>query len=124
MMSATAEQRMKKITNRSAREYVQELKPFEANNLFAEWITVKYREGNKWADKRAYVVFSYQKHWPLFIYDGQAQVWFENTETVSATTSRHRSQAHPHCPTIACDRDTMREVLTKGVNAVILRGER
>lgn len=112
-----------KIPNKQAREYVQELKPFTASNIFAEWITVKYREEDRWKDRRIYVVFSYGKHWPLFVYDGQAEVWFENTERHSSTTSRHRSQAHPLRPTIACDVQTMKEVLTTGVNAVLLRGE-
>ena len=124
-----------KIPNRQARGYVQELKPFTASNIFAEWITVKYREEDRWKDRRIYVVFSYGKHWPLFVYDGQAEVWFENTERYSDggvrpprldllnTTSRHRSQAHPLRPTIACDVQTMKEVLTTGVNAILLRGE-
>lgn len=118
-----------KISNKQTRGYVQELKPFTASNIFAEWITVKYREpaeqggGERWMDRKVYAVFSYGKHWPLFVYDGQAEVWFENTERYSNTTSRHRSQAHPLRPTIACDVATIKEVLTVGVNAILLRGE-
>jgi hypothetical protein len=114
-----------KISNKQARGYVQELKPFTASNIFAEWITVKYREGEveRWMDRKVYAVFSYGRHWPLFVYDGQAEVWFENTERYSNTTSRHRSQAHPLRPTIACDVATIKEVLTVGVNAILLRGE-
>ena len=44
-----------------------------------------------------YVVYSYGTHWPLFVWDGFD--WYENEERASATTSKHRSQTHPHTPT-------------------------
>lgn len=70
-----------KTSNRNCRALVQSLTPFQANNLFA----VK--------EKGLYVVYSYGRHWPLFIrHDG---VWYGNSDRYSRTTSRHESQSNP-----------------------------
>ena len=113
-----------KIANREARDYVRSRKEFRGSNLFAEWVTVSYTdEHDQWQERDVYVVYSYGKHWPLFVFDDLAGVWFENMDSYSVTTSKHRSQAHPHVPTIACDKEVTRRVITEGVNAVVLRGE-
>lgn len=76
---------MAKIANKDARSYVQNKNPFEGSNLYAKW------------HNNTYVVYSYGEHFPLFVFsDG---TWFENSERVSVTTSKHRSQVHPHCET-------------------------
>ena len=70
-----------KVSNSSARTFVQSRLPFKGNNTFGETI-----DG-------VYVVFSYGHHWPLFVYvDG---TWYENQERYSVSTSKHRSQLHP-----------------------------
>lgn len=59
-----------------------------------------FRNGNntlfsaEW--RRLYVVYSYGEHWPLFIYDRDMGVWFENETSSTVTTNKHRSQARPH----------------------------
>lgn len=113
-----------KIANKDARDYVRSRKEFKGSNLFAEWVTVKYTDENgHWQTRDVYVVASYGKHWPLFVYDDLVGVWFENMDRYSVTTSKHKSQAHPNVPTIACDKDVIRDVIANGVNAVVLRGE-
>jgi len=77
-----------KIANYQARGYVEEHRPFIANNIFAEWTD----------DDSRYVVYSYGKHWPLFIWDAQTQRWYANVSKYSVTTSKHRSTTHPHIP--------------------------
>lgn len=74
-----------KISGQKARAYVQARKPFTNHNgqLYGKW------------DGAVYVVYSYGPHWPLFIYDAKHDVWFENEDRYSATTSKHRSQTHP-----------------------------
>lgn len=70
-----------KVSNSSARTFVQSKLPFKGNNTFGE------TRGS------VYVVFSYGHHWPLFAYvDG---TWYENQERYSVSTSKHRSQLHP-----------------------------
>jgi hypothetical protein len=104
-----------KIANRDARQYVQTKRPFAASNLYSEW--------KKLGDRYVYIVYSYGPHWPLFLYDNEVGVWFENMDHYSRTTSKHRSQSHPHVPTIACSAHTIKQAKHIGVNAVLLRGE-
>jgi len=71
-----------KISNCNARCQVQSLKEFKANNIWSEWV-----------DDTRYVVYSYNTHWPLFIFDVRTDTWFENA---SVSTSRHKMQCYPH----------------------------
>jgi len=72
---------VERIANTRASAYVTERKSFRGSNLFACQIG------------QAYVVFSFGMHWPLYAYrDG---VWYENMESNSVTTSKHRRQARP-----------------------------
>lgn len=101
-----------RIANHQARAYVQELKPFVANNIFAE-----FRRDENGNDK--YVVFSYGQHWPLFIFDYQTDAWYENKSKYGVTTSKHHSQTHPHQETIPLHVDDMIKVVDRGVTAII-----
>lgn len=58
---------------------------------------------------RLYVVYSYGEHWPLYIYDTDMGVWFENTtKPPSSTTSRHHNAARPRdAETVHLARDEM-----------------
>jgi hypothetical protein len=75
-----------KTSNCNARQFVQSLKEFKANNLWSEWVQ----------DGARYVVYSYDRHWPLFIYEVRIDAWFENTSKYGITTSKHKSQSNPH----------------------------
>jgi len=89
-----------RITNREAKDYVDNLKEFKANNLSAQ-VKGKY-----------YVVYSYG-YWPLYVYDFDSNIWHENEDRYSVTTSKHRGQARPRW------RDTVkvrREELDKLIN--------
>jgi hypothetical protein len=81
-----------RVANRDARWYVTHLRPFTGSNIDAVW-----RKNNLTGD-RMYVVTSYGAHFPLFIWENG--VWYENVDKYSVTTSKHRSQTHPHCETI------------------------
>lgn len=72
-----------KTSNRNARYAVDNLCPFQANNLYAQ------NRG------RFYVVFSYGEHWPLWVHDNRSHVWYENSDKYSVTTGRHKSQSRP-----------------------------
>ena len=81
---------MPKITNKQARAFVQNLKPFATSRrtLYAEWQT-----------PTLYAVFSYGPHWPLFIYDVEDGTWFENEDKYGVTTTQHRNHTHPRTKT-------------------------
>lgn len=75
---------MIRIANRDARWYVTENKEFKGSNTFAEWINDKY------------VVFSYGKHWILYLFDSNFRVWYGCNEKTSTSTSKQSSQLHPN----------------------------
>jgi hypothetical protein len=81
-----------KIANKDARHFVQKEHPFEGSNLYAQF-GCNHDTGETW-----YVVYSYGLHYPMFVKANG--VWFENEDKYSPTTSKHRSQAHPLCPTV------------------------
>lgn len=77
-----------KIANRDAREWVLKQRPFQGSNMFAEF---------SGPDPKGYVVYSYGKHFPMYIclHLGGYDVWFANEDKYSRSTTRHQSQARP-----------------------------
>ena len=100
---------MDKISNSRCRAYVQRHKPFKGSNLYATPI-------DKGTDNHRYVVYSYGEHFPLLIYTRGC--WFENEDRPSRTTSRHRTQAHPLCPTVVLSTHWMRTLAVWGYEAI------
>ena len=80
----------KRISRRDARAKVQAREAFKTHNgnLFARWETPD-----------TYVVYSYGPLWPLFIWDKKLNLWMENGDKSSRTTSQHRGYTHPHVTT-------------------------
>ena len=111
-----------KIANRDARKFVQTLHPFEGHNLHAQFHTQRNEDGTHTGDW--YAVYSY-KSWPLFVY--AEDTWFENEDRYGTTTSKHRTQTHPHCPTVLLSARWMERLAKGGYNAIaqerILQGE-
>lgn len=105
-----------KTSNRQARTFVQRLHPFQGNNLYGTYFCTNPSSANP--GDSGYAVFSYGEHWPLFIattpIEGGPVVWFENEERHSVTTSKHRSQSHPHQPTTLLSKQDMQRLLTRG----------
>jgi hypothetical protein len=84
-----------KTSNCNARQFVQRLVEFKANNLWSEWVADIDFTNNTQTNAR-YVVYSYDRHWPLFIYETRTNMWFENASKYGVTTSKHKTQSHPH----------------------------
>lgn len=104
-----------KITNKDARKFVQQRIPFQGSNLFAQVHTRNSEDGISEPDTW-YVVYSYGPHHPLFVWaDG---IWFENEDRFSATTSKHRSQTHPLCPTVMLSTEWMQRLARGGYRAI------
>ena len=101
-----------KTSNCNARDYVKRLSEFKANNLWSEWVEFDHPEAR-------YVVYSYDRHWPLFIYEVRTDTWYENASKYSVTTSRHKSQGHPHADTTKLHVDDMIKVRNNGVVGMI-----
>lgn len=99
---------MPKLKNSNVRHAVKTRQQFTNTNgtLFGRWET-----------PFLYVVYSYGEHFPMFLYDNtpERRGWAINTDKRSATTSKHFSQAHPQCETVASDTVTLKKyILTAG----------
>jgi len=75
---------MKRVSNSGCGKYVSQRIPFRGSNLFAE------------QQDKLYIVYSYGKHFPMYIYDEDVGQWFGNSNKYSQSTSRQQSQAYPH----------------------------
>ena len=113
-----------RTSNSNCRPHVQSRKPFTGNNLFAVYL--EGREDLNLTPR--YVVYSYGTHWPLFIH--QDGVWFENqdryeltSDKFSTTTSKQKSQAHPHTNTIPMTAQAMRRIVEDGIAGLAVLGE-
>lgn len=73
-----------RIANKNASNYVRNRLPFTGNNLFSESI------------RNGYVVYSYDHHFPLFVYSQKTKKWYGNGEKYSVSTSKHRTQCGIH----------------------------
>jgi hypothetical protein len=108
---------VKRINGRLSRPYVQRKEPFKNNNgqLYAEWV------GDEWVGdpNKRYVVYSYGSHWPLFIYVPEVNLWFENKEKYGPTTSKHRTQTHPHCDTVPLSLEQIRLLDRLGYGSLV-----
>lgn len=87
-----------RTTNAKARQFVQSLQEFRANNLSAK------KEGNY------YVVYSYGWY-PLFAYHVESTKWFENSERYSVSTSKQRTQCHPQQETVLLSHAGMKDLI-------------
>jgi len=90
-----------KTTNAKSRQFVQNLKPFIANNLSARIEQGKFN---------LYVIYSYGWY-PLFAYDYNSNTWFENAEKYSVSTSKQRGQCHPQVKTIEISHASMKDLI-------------
>jgi hypothetical protein len=97
-----------KIANKDARLFVQKQHPFEGSNMYAQFKP----EG----DGLRYIVYSYGEHFPMYIHC--KDVWFENEDKYSPTTSKHMSQARPTHNTILLSSEWMRKLASEGYVAI------
>jgi hypothetical protein len=104
-----------RVSNRETRDYIKNLKEFKANNIWSEWV----RDENTDTEAARYVVYSYDRHWPLFIYEVKTDMWFENASKYSVTTSKHKTQSHPYTDTTKLHVDDMIKVKNNGVVGMI-----
>lgn len=72
-------------SNRCAGEFTTRRQHFHGHNLFS---------GDA-GEGRFYVVYSYDHHWPLYVYDREEGRWYGNKEKYSSSTSTQMTYARP-----------------------------
>ena len=95
----------KRIANKNAQEYVNRAEPFQGSNLFGEY------DDSDEGSNTPYVVYSYGYHFPMFIYLNN--IWYENSDKYSVSTSKHQSQSHPMMDTVKLNTEDMKRLLWK-----------
>lgn len=91
---------MATVTIRNMRHLVENRIEFKGNSVFAE------------ADSGLYVVYSYGRHFPMFVHDAGTDQWYENSDKYSVTTSKHQSTCRPlYVETIKLDTDGMQRLI-------------
>lgn len=95
---------MERVANREARTYVNNRDEFKGNNTFGVW-----------ENESVYVVYSYGKHFPMYVYDGFMDAWFGNHDKYSATTSKHQSQLRPSGSVLYKNTEFLKNVIYSGV---------
>lgn len=68
---------------RRAKIYIEKKETFHIQNLFAE------NRGD------LYIVYSYGRHYPMFVYNRTTDTWYENMTKYSQTTARHKNNCRP-----------------------------
>jgi hypothetical protein len=103
----------KRTTNTKCKEYVSQLLPFKASNLYAQWVYPDNEE-----EPAQYVVYSWGPHFPLFIYDVPQKQWFRNESGTTQSTNAHRWDARLIVAYMQLDCDTMLDIVTEGARVV------
>jgi hypothetical protein len=78
-----------KVSNKNARDCVNALAEFEGSNTFSKWYSF-----DEYA-RKLYVVYSYGRHFPMYVYDDEQDKWIGNKDKFSQSTSRHQSLLRP-----------------------------
>ena len=88
-----------KVANKNARQYVDELKEFKGSyNKNGKHNASIFAENEPAFDTHGadlYVVYSYGYHFPMYIYDRQAEIWIGSNDRHSMSTTRHQSHCRP-----------------------------
>lgn len=90
---------------RRAKSKIENKEVFRIGDIFSQNI------GN------VYVVYSYGTHYPMFLYNRETNIWYENMTKYSHTTSaRHKNNCRPHNVAISV-------ATTESLNAMICHHE-
>ena len=73
---------MLKTSNKNARNIVENKCEFQGANTFGVW-----------ESEDVYVVYSYGKHFPMYV--NINRVWYENSDKYSVSTSKQQTQLRP-----------------------------
>ena len=75
---------MERTSNKNCSSLVEHREEFKANNIFSTWENDDF-----------YVVYSYGKHFPMYVYSAKEGIFYENSDKYSRSTSKQQTQARP-----------------------------
>lgn len=108
------EAKSRRSTNGKCRDYVEKRMPFVASNLYAEWVYPRGKE-----EPAMYVVYSWGKHFPLYIWEPVERCWLKNISSTTNSSNQHRYDASLANETyMPLDTDTMIDITDRGIRKV------
>ena len=112
---------IQRTSNCDARHLVQNLIDFNGNNTYAR---THYATADR--PTELYIVYSYGEHFPMFIAETFQGItkWYENGDKYSRTTSKQKTQLHPHYETTTLSAHAMRIMSAHGIAGVVLDSEK
>jgi uncharacterized protein (UPF0333 family) len=90
---------MIRTSNNKASYYVENQIPFKGSNTFGEW------------NHNLYIVYSYGKHFPMYLFDGLH--WYGNSDKFSSSTSKQQTQLHPNKTIIWLTTDELKRIINE-----------
>ena len=110
-----------RVANKEARTWVINKRPFVGSNTFGVFYHYGRREADGSSESMLYVVCSYGRHWPLFVYDFKVNQWFANPDKYSVSTSKHYTQLHPNEPVNFMSKDMLVTMIELGGYAALVQ---
>ena len=105
-----------RISNPDAKYHVTARTPFKGSNLFAENATHGTTD--------VYVVYSYGKHFPLYVAvadrSSSSTQWFQNCDKYSQSTALHLKQAAPSADCTPMDTQNLLAIVSGALAGVPL----
>ena len=92
-------------------ELTRKKEEFKFNNVYA-----LYREANALRiEPPTYTVYSYDSHYPMYVYDYEACQWYGNEDKSTPTTQRHKSKFRPHSVAQWVSTETLMSIAIRGI---------
>ena len=103
---------MQRVSNNKARQVVNSMEEFKGSNTFGVW-----------ENPACYVVYSYGKHFPMYVFDVVSNMWFGNYDKYSMSTSKHQSQLRPSATVIYKNTHFLNNIIYDGIVTATDKGE-
>jgi SPX domain protein involved in polyphosphate accumulation len=100
------------VTNREGGNYARACIAFETSNktMFGHWV---HRQSND-QDTKTYAVYSYGRHFPMYVYCPTTEQWIGNKDKYSRTTTRHQSHCRPNTVSLWVDTRELDGIIERG----------
>ena len=99
-----------RVNNSDSSYYINRLIEFDGSNMYSRYTN---------HDETVYVVFSYGRHFPMWIYDHNTNQWYGNKDKFSRTTSKQQGQSRPDRIDLWFDTDMMKRIADHGYNKAV-----
>lgn len=111
------------LTNHECVVYMGKREPFsnKGGSIYGQTFYTYDENSGCEEDKVSFAVFSYGRHFPMYVYDYATQRWYGNKDKYSRTTSKHQTLMRPRIVEDWYDTDTLSAIASRGIVKVVER---